>query len=162
MERNINLKDFKDCKKELDKIINKNIFEYLKTGISPTKDPHSFMNAITIIQSLSDMSDQMSKKLVDYYKQTIQCYILDCRKELSTGNNANLIDGFLFHTKQINFLIYWMTIIFSYLDRFYTYKTKKTLSQHAIILYREEFFDEYKSNIFIEVNKLIKEERNGN
>ena len=56
-----------------------------------------------------------------------------------------------------------MNRIFSYLDRFYTkQKTKKTLSQHAINLYREEFFDAFKSNIFIEVNKLIKEERKGN
>ena len=107
----INIKDFKDCKKELDKLIKQIIFEYLKTGISAA--PNSYMNALTLIATFSDKGDDMSQNLLDYYKQTIRCYILDCRKELSTGNNDNLIDGFLFHTKQINFLIYMMNRIFS-------------------------------------------------
>ena len=53
--------------------------------------------------------------------------------------------------------------IFTYLDRFYTkVKTKHSLSQNAMTLYRQHFFDPIQSDIYTEVNKLIKEDRNGN
>ena len=66
-------------------------------------------------------------------------------------------------TENINCLIYWMNRIFTYLDKYYTKdKDKQTLSQNAMKLYKVNFFDKIQNNIFIEVNKLIKEDRNGN
>ena len=163
MKQAKDIKDFKTGRKEIEKEMIKNILEYLKNGVFPNNNPHSYMNAYTIVQALSDMGDDKNRELLNYHNQTIENYIIDCKKELSTENNANLIDGFLLHTEHITFLIYWMNRIFCYLDRFYTkQKSKTSLAKHAMNLYNNIFFDEFKSDIFIEVNKLIKEERNGN
>ncbi len=163
MKQAKDIKDFKTGRKEIEKEMIKNILEYLKNGVFPNNNPHSYMNAYTIVQALSDMGDDKNRELLNYHNQTIENYIIDCKKELSTENNANLIDGFLLHTEHITFLIYWMNRIFCYLDRFYTkQKSKTSLAKHAMNLYNKIFFDEFKTDIFIEVNKLIKEERNGN
>ena len=163
MKQAKDIKDFKTGRKEIEKEMIKNILEYLKNGVFPNNNPHSYMNAYTIVQALSDMGDDKNRELLNYHNQTIENYIIDCKKELSTENNANLIDGFLLHTEHITFLIYWMNRIFCYLDRFYTkQKSKTSLAKHAMNLYNSIFFDEFKTDIFIEVNKLIKEERNGN
>ena len=51
--------------------------------------------------------------------------------------------------------------IFHYLDKFFTgSKNKNTLSQNAMILYKEYFFNKLEKGIYREVNKLIKEDRN--
>ena len=163
MKNSQNIKDFKTGKKEIEKEMVSKILDYLKNGIFPKNNVGSHVNAYTIVQVLADQGDTPSKELLNYYNQTIENYILDCKKELNKANTANLIDGFLFHTDHIYTLIYWMYKIFFYLDRFYTKaKGKITLSKYGMMKYNSLFFEEFKISIFLEVNKLIKEERNGN
>ena len=164
MKQAKDIKDFKTGKKEIEREMIRNILEYLKNGVFPNNNPNSFMNAYTIVQVLSDMGDDKSQNLFNYHNDTIKNYILDCTIDLRKENNTNLIDSFLHHTENITFLIYWMNRIFCYLDRFFTKtkNSKKSLAKSAMNLYKDEFFSEFKSDIFIEVNKLIKEERNGN
>ena len=55
-----------------------------------------------------------------------------------------------------------MNRIFCYLDRFYTnVKCKKPLAKISMDLYKSNFFEAFKEDIFIAVDKLINEERNG-
>ena len=130
------------------------IFEYLKTGKFQIK-----INILSFsyseIQKISDHGDYQSETLFKYYKQIIENYIIDCTKKLSLANNNNLIDAFLFHTKNINFLIYWMYKIFRYLDRFYVYnKTGTTLSGNAMNLYKSIFYEKFKNQIQNEIDNL--------
>ena len=130
------------------------IFEYLKTGKLQIK-----INILSFsyseIQKISDHGDYQSETLFEYYKQIIENYIIDCTKKLSSENNVNLIDAFLFHTKNINFLIYWMYKIFRYLDRFYLYnKTGSTLSGHAMNSYKSIFYEKFKNQIQNEIDNL--------
>ena len=130
------------------------IFEYLKTGKFQIK-----INILSFsyseIQKISDHGDYQSETLFEYYKQIIENYIIDCTKKLSLANNNNLIDAFLFHTKNINFLIYWMYKIFRYLDRFYVYtKTGTTLSGNAMNLYKSIFYEKFKNQIQNEIDNL--------
>ena len=163
MKTSKNIKDFKSAKKDIEKEMVNKILDYLKNGIFPSNNIGSQMNAYTIVQVLSDQGDNQSKELLNYYNQIIENYIIDCKKDLSRENNANLIDGFLHHTDHIYTLIYWMYKVFMYLDRFYTKaKGKITLSKFAMMKYSSLFFEEFKIDVFQEVNKLIKEERNGN
>ena len=130
------------------------IFEYLKTGKFQIK-----INILSFsyseIQKISDHGDYQSGTLFKYYKQIIENYIIDCTKKLRLENNNNLIDAFLFHTKNINFLIYWMYKIFRYLDRFYVYtKTGTTLSGNAMNLYKSIFYEKFKNQIQNEIDNL--------
>ena len=157
------IKDIKVAKKELEKEMIKGILEYIKNGVFPNNSPNSYINAYTIVTNMADVGDDKSKDLFEYHNETIQKFIKDCYKEVSKENSTQLIDSFIKHTDNINFLIYWMYRIFYYLDRFYTRsKSKNTLSQNSIKLYKEYFFNPLEDDIYREVNKLIKEDRNCN
>ena len=157
------IKDIKVAKKELEKEMIKGILEYLKNGTFPNNSPNSYMNAYTIVQNLADSGDNESEALFNYHNLTIQKYIEDCYKLINKESSNQLIDSVIKYTEKINFLIYWMNRIFTYLDRFYTKaKSKNTLSQNAIKLYIKHFFDPISQDVYTEVNKLIKEDRNCN
>ena len=158
-----NIKDVKKGKKMIQKEIIDNILNYLTKGIFPNNKPESFMNAYTIAQRLCDLGDKQAKDLLDYHNQTITNYMIDCKNKLKTQSNNNLLDDFLLHTEHIYILISWMNKIFSYIDQHYNkHKTKTTLSKESMKLYSTIFFEDFQINIFNEVNKLIKEDRNGN
>ena len=145
-------------------IIN-GILEYLRNGIFPNNNPDSYMNAYTLVHDLSNKGETQSESLFNYHNNKIQEYIEECSNILKKESKSQLIDSFIILTEKINFLIYWMNRIFTYLDRYFTSdenKNKNTLSQNAISLYKKYFFDPVQSDIYIEVNKLIKEDRNCN
>ena len=157
------IKDIKIARKELEKEMIKGILEYLRNGTFPNNNPNSYMNAYTLVQGMADAGDSESEALFNYHNKTIQGYIEDCYNLIRKETKSQLIDSFIKQTENINFLIYWMNRIFTYLDRFFTKaKNKNSLSQNAISLYRQYFFDPIQSDIYIEVNKLIKEDRNCN
>ena len=164
--QNINssqVKDFKSAKKIIEREMVNNILEYLNHGVFPNNKPSGYMNAYTAVNILSDLGDKQSADLLNYHDSTIESYIIDCKKKLNKETTNNLIDAFIEHTEHITILIYWMNRIFCYLDRFYTKaKTKKSLATGAMELYKSRLFDDFQKNIFLEVNKLIKEDRNGN
>ena len=162
MKKASDAKDIKKGKKMIQKEIIDNILNYLTKGIFPNNKPESFMNAYTIVSGLCDMGDKQAKELLEYHKQTIQNYIFDCKKILKNQSANTLIDEFLVYTEKINTLIQWMCKIFSYIDMHYNKKEKQSLPKISMDLYKSAFFEDFKNDIFIEVNKLIKDDRNGN
>ena len=157
------IKDIKVAKKEIEKEVTKGILEYLKNGVIPNTSPNSFMNAITIVTNMADAGEEQSEALFEYHNKTIQIFIEDCYKAVSKEKSTQLIDSIIKYTENINFLIYWMGRIFYYLDRFYTKsKNRNSLNQSAMILYKKYFFNPFEDDIYREVNKLIKEDRNCN
>ena len=157
------LNDIKKVKKELEKEMIKGILEYVKNGTFPNNSPNSYMNAYTIVQNMADLGDSQCEQLFNYHNQIIQNFIEGCLKKVSKLSNIQLIDSFIKETENINFLIYWMNRIFTYLDRFFTRaKQKNSLSKNALNLYRDYFFLHLQDDIHKEVNKLIKEDRNCN
>ena len=163
MKKDEKYKDFKVVRQTVETEMIQNILEYLRNGVFPNNKPNSYMNAYTAVHGFSDEGDKQCHQLLEYHNGIINSYIQDCTSELNKENNNNLIDSFINHADHISFLIYWLNRIFCYLDRFYTKaKLKKTLAKNALDLYNSYFFDQFKTTIFIEVNKLIKEDRAGN
>ena len=163
MNQNSKFRDFKVAKKEIEKEMIQNILEYLRNGVFPSYKPNSYMNAYTAVNICADAGDEQSNKLFEYHNATIETYIKECYEEMKKETNLNLIDAFIYHTDHITFLIYWMNRIFTYLDRHYTHARKKiTLAKMALNIYKTEFFVNFKESMFIEVNKLIKEDRKEN
>ncbi len=157
------IKDIKQAKKELEKEMIKGILEYLKNGTPPNNSPNSYMNAYTIVQNLADLGDNECEALFKYHNDIIKKFIDDSNKIVEKESKINLIDSVIKHTQNINILTYWMNRIFTYLDRFYTKaKNKQSLSKNALDLYKENFFNVLQNDIHKEVNKLIKDDRNGN
>ena len=113
------IKDIEAAKKELEKIMIKGLFEYVKTGTFPNNCLNSYVDAYTIVCNFCDC-DSGSEALFDYHNKTIQKYIEDCYKIVSRETTTQLIDSFIKQTDNINFIIYWMKRIFTYLDKFFT------------------------------------------
>ena len=146
------------------KIIN-GILEYLREGTLPDTNPEIYVYAYTEVFNESNKGELQCESFLNYHNNKIQEYIEECSNILKKESKSQLIDSFIILTEKINFLIYWMNRIFTYLDRYFTSdenKNKNTLSQNAISLYKKYFFDPVQSDIYIEVNKLIKEDRNCN
>ena len=144
------------------------IFEFFKTGQYGVK-PGDYMILYTTVQAACDQKDFSdddlinSKEMFEYYKQTIESYIIDCKKKLINEGKDNIIDEFLLHTRNIKFFIFQMQRVFCYLDRFYVkVKKEKSLSEIAFDLYKSLFYEEFKDKIQEEINNLKKEEKNGN
>ena len=155
--------NIKKIKKVLEKEMINGILQYVNNGIFPNNSPNSYMNAYTLVQNTADLGDNQCEDLFNYHNKTIQNFIESCLKKVNKLSNIQLIDGFIKQTENINFLIYWMNRIFTYLDRFYTKaKQKSSLSKNALNLYRDFFFQHLQVDVDREVNKLIKEDRNCN
>ena len=155
------MKKFKEVILYLENQAIPTIFEALR---GKNMDWHFiFLKAYTVVSTFADLGDKKCKELYDYYTQFIENYIIDCKIKLNDDEKSNIIEGFLFHTKNINFVIYYMQRIFSYLDRFYTIaKAKVSLSKSAMNLYKSIFYEEFKNKIQDEINTLEKEEKNAN
>ena len=139
------------------------LFEILKGRKSIFTSPMLFQNSYTAVQDVSDKGDQQCKELCEYYNQVIENYIIDCKRKLIEEDESNLIDGFLLHTKNIKFFIYWMYRVFCYLDRFYTRsKEKTTLGKNAMDLYKTLFYEEFKSKIQDKIQNMKNEGKNAN
>ena len=159
-------KTFKEVKNEVEEEMINKILAYLHSGdiekLANNK-PNCYMNAYTAAQVFADFGDPESSKLFEYHNEKIKAFIGICANKVSNVSNNYLIDMFIKNTDNISFLIYWMNRVFCYLDRFYT-KAKKhaSLAKSAMLIYTEQFFNKFKNDIFIEVNKLIYEDRRGN
>ena len=159
-------KDFLEVKKDVeDEMINK-ILKYLRTGSMECLEnnkPGCYMNAYTSTQTFADLGDEQSEQLYKYFKAKIESFTEDCSNYLANVSKSYLIEEFIKNTTKTNFLTYWMIRVFCYLDRFYTKaKVKGSLGKSAMIIYTHKFFNNFRKNIFIEVNKLILEDRKGN
>ena len=144
--------------KQLESLIISGIMDYVKNDVFPNNSSDCYMNAYTIVQTKVDSG--IDEALFNYHNEVIKEVIEHCYKKVKDKKNLELIDIFIKQTEKINFLIYWMNRIFTYLDRFYTNShNKRSLSKNAIDLYNNYFFLPMQTEIHKEVNKLIKEDR---
>jgi hypothetical protein len=156
-------KEFSQIRKELEKEMINGILEYVKEGIFPNNSPNSYINVYTYVQTYSDESNEKCEELFNYQNKILKEFIEDCQKKIKKLSNIQFIDAFLKKTENINFLIYWINRIFTYLDRFYMISTKKnSLYKNAQNLYKDYFFDHLQSKVHKEINNLIKEDRKYN
>ena len=155
--------DFPSAREEIEKEMVISILQYLKDGVFPKDKSKSYMNAYFAVNTCADEGDQQSSQLYQYHNNIIDSYINDCYDQFERDNNNDFIDSFIHYTDHINILIYWMNIIFCYLDRVYTFAIiDSSLAKSALNLYKVNFFNPFKAKIFIKVNKLIEEDRKGN
>ena len=165
-----NIKEIKippEAKEAIDKMIKeieeemlKGILDYLKNGVTPNNNPNSFVNAFSKVENIINNYDEYSNYLLEYHNKVIREFIEYCYDIVSNKSNSELIDSFIENTNKINFLIYWMSRIFNYMEKYHLRKNiEETLCQTSIKLYKQYFFDNIQNNIYKELNKLFKKER---
>jgi hypothetical protein len=155
------IKDIPQAKKELEKEMINGIIDYLKYGTDPNNNANSYLKVYNIVKEVLDSSYDARTNLLEYHNKIISDFVDFSFKNISKESNVHLIDSFIKNTEKINFLIYWMNKIFTYLDRLHT-EDNQTLSKKAMEIYKNNFFIPKQNEIFKEVNKLIKDDRNRN
>ena len=156
-----NKKDISQAIKETEKEMINEIIEYLKYGTKPKNNANTYVNVYTLVKEVADSGYNAREDLLKYYNETISNFVDFSLQKIKKESNIQFIDSLIKNTENINSLIYWMKRIFGYLDRFYT-KDQPTLSKHAMEIYKNNFFIPIQNEIFKEVNKLIKDDRNLN
>ena len=147
---------FIETKKFLEEEIINDIIKYLKDDDISNIKPLSYMNAYTKIYQISnDNEEYIIPLLKEYYNKVIKDFI-KYSYYMIKSDNISIIDSFIIYTKKINFIIYWMSRIFSYINK------NPRLCIDSITEYKKSFFNKIENKIYNEVNKLIKEDRDGN
>ena len=147
-----------------EKMINQ-ILDYVKNDVFPNITPESYMDSYSAVKEIADLDDnKMPKILVEYHNKIILDFIIYCFNKFELESKSNFVDNFILYTKKIYTLIYWMNRIFTYLDSNVNNDKKnyKKLSIIGMDLYKQNFFDKIEDNVYKELNKLIKEDRNNN
>ena len=146
--------------KEIEEEMLNGIMNYLKNGVNPNNSPNAFMSAFAKVENIINNYDEYSNYLLEYHNKVIREFIEYCYDIVSNKSNSELIDSFIENTNKINFLIYWMSRIFNYMEKYHLRKKiEETLCQTSIKLYKQYFFDKIQNNIYKELNKLFKKER---
>ena len=154
--------DMNEVKKKLEEEMITGIIEYLKHGAEPNNSPSSYMNSYSIVVNIVNKDkEDGGEQLFNYHNEIIESFIKFCYEDISQQSNDLFIDSFIKNTEKINILIYWMRRIFTYLENHYLQK-KTTLSKTSMKIYKEKFFVPLEKEIYKELNKLIKDDRNGN
>ena len=159
-------KEFKKGIELIEKEMIKQILEFLKNGVFPNITPTSYMDSYTAVINIVDCENGMSEVLVQYYDKIILDFLAYCSKKIELESKKNFIDSFIIYTEKINILIYWMNRIFAYLDRNISNNNNKKgykgLANIGMNFYKKNFFDKFEDNVYIEINKLIRKDRNNN
>ena len=154
--------DLEEERKTLEKRIEE-ILEHLRNDTLHSININTYLNYSKIIQKISEIGDSESESLFIYHNKIIQEFIDECFKIIAKVPKNQLIDLVIKQTAKINYLIFMMNTIFTYLDSHYIIaKNKGSLCQNAVGLYKSNYFDIIQNDIYIEVNKLIKDDRNSN
>ena len=108
--------------KEIEEEMLKGILDYLKNGVIPNNNPNSFVNAFSKVENIINNYDEYSNYLLEYHNKVIREFIEYSYDIVSNKPNSELIDSFIDNTNKINFLIYWMSRIFNYMEKFHLRK----------------------------------------
>ena len=147
---------------EIDNLIIKSIFNYLRTENFTKKSTQSYILSYTIVYKLSDDEYDSSGKLFNYYNAKINEYLKEACKNIQCENENKLIDTFLKETEKSKILIHWMRKVFCYLDQFHTTNSKVgSLFENGLRNYYNNLFVPLKTQVINSLNNLINEHRDG-
>jgi cullin-4 len=149
--------------KSIHEAIVQYVLEFLKTGVFRNKTPNAYMVAYSAVHRLADDENDSSKRLYDYYIQTIEDYMTDAYNNLKTEEGERLIDAYLKENEQCKILIHWMRKVFTYLDKFYTKNQNLgSLCTNAMKIYFNKLFKPLKDQLSDALNKMIEDDRDCN
>lgn len=155
-------KDFKKAEQFVRKMMVDGLLKYLDTDVFEGNTANSYVEAYTQVTRIADDGDEGSLHFFNFYKKEIERFISKEKTKLENLDGEKLVDDFLKSVKKINTLVYWMSRIFTYLDRFFTRsKSLGTLCFNAMRIFKEKLFNIVKGKLFQQVNVMIKDDRNG-
>ena len=147
--------------KEIENKLNNNLLKYLKNGDFPETNKNLRMDVYNFVQNWGN-KDEEAEDLYKYFNKVITEYSKEFGNQLKDKPSSEIIDDLIERSNRMDFLIKFMSEAFSYIN-FYYIKFRKCpkLERSALTIYRENLFMPFQNEITTEVNKLLKEDRNG-
>ena len=153
--------EYFDGLKEIDKNLNDNLLKYLKIGDFPETNKNLRIDVYNFVQNWGNQ-DNEAEELYKYFNKVILEYSKEFAKQLKEKTSIEIIDALIERSGWMDFLIKFMTHAFSYLNFYYIkFKNCPNMEESALRLYREHYFMPFQEEITAEVNKLLKEDREG-
>lgn len=148
---------------QINNLIVKNIFNYLKTGKFNNKTKEAYIAAYTIVYKLTESNEnEYSKKLYDFYNDNISNYMAERCNFLKVKTEQDFIFNFIEETNKCNILIHWMRKVFCYLDKFSNRNNKlPNLFTTGLKLYKQIFYKSLEDLIINAINEYFNQHRNG-
>lgn len=141
------------------------IRNYLDTGRLNMSKGNMYMQALQLVKDISngDFSDNGNKILVAFFKETLSDY--DQRSampKISSKVGKEVITEFSIHWKNYTMLAYWMSKVFSYLEREYLSANKeKTLCQIGLDIFQKEVIEKSMDIVVKNIFEQLKAEHEG-
>ena len=133
----------------------------MKNGDFPETNKNLRMDVYNFVQNWGN-KDEEAEDLYKYFNKVITEYSKEFGNQLKDKTNSEIIDDLIERSNRMDFLIKFMSEAFSYIN-FYYIKFRKCpkLERSALTIYRENLFMPFQNDITTEVNKLLKEDRDG-
>ena len=117
------------------------------------------MDFYSIVQVHCDKGDSESEIMYQLHSKLIKLFLNEYTKTLKKTSNIDFINLFNNKINKIKILLYYLnSLLFAYLDIFYTKgRRKPSLNENAYILYINEFFIPIKDKLFMSLSDFFKE-----
>ena len=149
---------------KVDSLLYNVIFKYLQNGEFPQNNTRDFYFKIYDFTSLYGQKKNESKDLYEYYKKIISTNSIELSKQFKNVPNNEIIDKFIDVCNRMDFIINFMSKAFASIDfNNINHERDKipNLPTLSLELYKNNIFMPLQSQLTIEVNKLLKEDRAG-
>ena len=147
--------------KEIDKKLYDHLLKYLKVGDFPETNQNFHLDIYNFVTHWAN-KDQEAEDLYNYFNKIIKEYADEFAKQITEKSNIEIIDAFIERSNRMDILISFLNKTFSFVDFYYTkFKKCPLLLESALKIYRDSFFMPFQKQITTEVNKLLREDRDG-
>ena len=153
--------DYLDGYKKIDEKLNNNLLKYLKVGDFPETNMNFHMDVYNFVAQWGNV-DTEAEDLYNNFNRIVKELAIHFKNQVSQMNTSELLEGMIERAKRMDIVINFLTKTFSFLD-FYFCKFRKcpNLCTSSLSIYREFLFMPFQKEVTAEVNKLLKEDREG-
>ena len=154
-------KDYLDGYQNIEKQINDKLIKYLKVLDFPENDMGFHMIIYNFVTQWGN-GDTEAEDLYNNFNKIIEGLATEFKNQIHEKTSSEILEALIERAKRMDILINFLTKTFSFLD-FYFSKFRKcpNLFASALSIYRKVLFEPFKEEVTIEVNKLLKEDREG-
>ena len=154
-------KDYLDGYQNIEKQINDKLIKYLKALDFPENDMGFHMIIYNFVTQWGNV-DAEAEDLYNNFNKIIEGLATEFKNQIHEKTSSEILEALIERAKRMDILINFLTKTFSFLD-FYFSKFRKcpNLFASALSIYRKVLFEPFKEEVTIEVNKLLKEDREG-
>ena len=148
---------------EINSLLNDKLLSYIKSGEFPKKNDQNFFLTVYNFVERNGNREEEASCVYNYYKIIINEFAVDFANKIKNRGNNKIIDLFMDLGNRMDILIFFMKQSFSYLDFYYTKNSPNTKSLEVLAqdIYKEILFNPFVEDLIMEINKLIKDDRNG-